>query len=193
MSAAASASTRDRVLDAAERCLRRDGIRRTTVAGVALEAGVSRAGLYKHFPDKATLLSAALIRRDEAFWAEAHDRVGRARGMAAKVAEAVVMSHGSPLGPLALELKEAEPQAFATVMGTYADDIVPGLAGFWEHHLVLARSAGEVRADLDLAGASEWILRVVISLVAVPGLAVDVTDRASVTAYLQTYLVPALT
>jgi AcrR family transcriptional regulator len=188
-----SVTTRDRLLDAAERCLRRDGIRRTTVAGVALEAGVSRAGLYKHFPDKATLLSAALIRRDETFWAEAHDRVGRAQGIAAKVAEAVVMSHSSPLGPLALELKEAEPQAFAAVMGTFADDIVPGLAGFWEHHLSLAQQAGEVRPDVDLAGASEWILRIVISLVAVRGLAVDATDRASVTTYLTTYLVPALT
>lgn len=189
----AATSTRERLLDAAEACLRRDGIRRTTVAGVAEEAGVSRAGLYKHFPDKATLLSAALIRRDQAFWAEAHERVGRAAGMAAKVAEAVVMSRSSPLGPLALELQEAEPQAFASVMGTFADDIVPGLAGFWEHHLARAQDEGEVRADLDLTGAAEWILRVVISLVQVPGLAVDTADRASVRAYLQTYLVPALT
>ncbi|HTW14468.1 MAG TPA: TetR/AcrR family transcriptional regulator [Nocardioides sp.] len=188
-----SRSTRDRLLDAAEECLRRDGIRRTTAAGVAEVAGVSRAGLYKHFPDKATLLSAALIRRDEAFWAEAHERVGSADGMAAKVAEAVVMSRDSPLGPLALELREREPDAFASVMGTFTDDIVPGLAGFWEHHLELARETGEVRADLDLAGAAEWILRVVISLVAVPGVAVDVDDRASVRDYLQTYLVPALT
>ncbi|MEI2652633.1 MAG: TetR family transcriptional regulator [Microthrixaceae bacterium] len=33
---------RERILDAAEACLRRDGIRRTTVAAVAAEADISR-------------------------------------------------------------------------------------------------------------------------------------------------------
>lgn len=184
---------RGRLLDAAEACLRRDGIRRTTVAQVAEEAGVSRAWLYRHFPDKACLLSAALVRRDEAFWAEAHERVGVADGLAAKVGEAVRISRSSPLGPLALALRESEPEAFAAVMGTFVDDVVPGLAGFWEHHLSLARDAGEVRHDLDLPGAAEWVLRIVISLVSVPGVAVDVDDPASVHAYLERFLLPALT
>ena len=71
-------TTRVRILDAAEACLRRDGIRRTTVAGVADEAGLSRAYVYRFFADKSTLLSAALIRRDEAFWAEANERIAAA-------------------------------------------------------------------------------------------------------------------
>ncbi|MCW2787415.1 MAG: TetR family transcriptional regulator, partial [Marmoricola sp.] len=69
---------RERILDAAEECLRRDGIRRTSALQVAAEAGVSRAWLYRLFPDKATLLSAALIRRDEAFWVEAQHQVDEA-------------------------------------------------------------------------------------------------------------------
>ena len=63
--AAVTTGTRDRILDAAEACLRRDGIRRTTVAAVADEAGISRAYVYRFFADKPTLVSAALIRRDE--------------------------------------------------------------------------------------------------------------------------------
>lgn len=187
-----SVSTRDRLLDAAERCLRRDGIRRTTVAGVALEAGVSRAGLYKHFPDKAALLGAALVRLDEDFWAAAEQRVAAAAGLAAKVAEAVAIARSSQLGPLALELKEREPEELAALLGDYVRDVVPGMAGFWERHLGAARDRGETRADLDLAGASEWVLRAIISLVTLPGTAVDPDDPDSVRAYLQTYLVPAL-
>lgn len=186
-------STRDRLLDAAERCLRRDGIRRTTVAGVADEAGVSRAGLYKHFPDKAALLGAALVRLDEDFWAAAERQVADADGLAAKVAAAVAIARSSHLGPLALELKEREPEALAQLLGDYVRDVVPGMAGFWERHLGEARERGEARADLDLAGASEWVLRAIISLVTLPGAAVDPDDATSVTAYLQTYLVPALT
>jgi len=188
----APASTRDRILDAAEACLRRRGIRHTTMAEVAEAAGISRTWLYRNFPNKETLLAAALIRRDETFWADAHRKVGRARGIASKVASAVQIARSSPLGPLALELKDREPEAFAEVMGTYTDDVVPGLTGFWEHHLAIARDRGEVRADLDLAGAAEWVLRVVTSLVTIPGLAVDVDDPRSVRDYLETYLVPAL-
>ncbi|WP_182523554.1 TetR/AcrR family transcriptional regulator [Nocardioides dongkuii] len=184
---------RDRLLDAAEACLRRDGIRRTTVAGVAEEAGVSRAWLYRHFPNKAALLGAALIRLDVQFWAHSDERVRAAEGLAAKVAEAVAIARSSHLGPLALELKEREPEALAAVLGDYVRDVAPGMARFWERHLVEARERGEVRADLDVAGASEWVLRVIISLVTLPGAAVDPDDPDSVRAYLQTYLVPALT
>lgn len=184
---------RERILDAAEACLAERGIRQTTMAEVAQAAGVSRTWLYRHFSDKEALVAAALIRRDGAFWADAHQRVARARTLAGKVATAVALARTSPLGPLALELRDREPEAFARVMGTYTEDVVPGLAGFWEHHLVLARDAGLVRPDLDVPGAAEWVLRAVISLVTTPGEAVDVDDPRSVRRYLETYLVPALT
>jgi len=185
--------TRERILDAAERCLQERGIRATTMAGIADDAGISRAWLYRNFPNKDALIAAALIRRDEEFWSEAHARIGRARGIADKVATAVHLARSSPLGPLALDLRDREPEAFAQVMGTYTEDILPGLTGFWEHHLDLARRAGQVRDDLDLAGAAEWVLRIVISLVTTPGAAVDVDDPGSLRRYLRTFLEPALT
>lgn len=183
----------DRLLDAAEECLRRDGIRRTTVAGIAETAGVSRTWLYQHFSDKSAILGAALVRLDESFWAEAHQRVGARRSFAAKVAEAISIARTSELGPLALELKAREPAEFEEVMGQFLRDAVPGMVGFWQRHLVTARDRGELRADLDIAGAAEWVLRTVVSMVTMPGDAVDPDDRAALTRYLATYLVPALT
>jgi len=76
-------------LDAAERCLQRHGIRRTTMVEVADEAGLSRAWLYRHYPDKASLLGATLIRQDEQFWADARSRISRRTTLSAQVAEAV--------------------------------------------------------------------------------------------------------
>lgn len=185
-------SARERILDAAEACLRRDGIRRTTAAGVAAEAGISRAWLYRHFPDKATLLAAALIRRDEAFWAQAQHRVERADGFAAQVAAAVVLCRAAPLGPLATELRDREPEAFGAVIGTFVDDIIPGMAWFWTARLESGVTAGELRGDLDVEAAAEWVMRIVVSLVSVPGGAVDIDDAASITAYLSAFLMPAL-
>lgn len=186
-------ASRDRILDAAEACLRRDGIRRTSVAAVAEEAGLSRAYLYRFFPDKATLLSAALVRRDEAFWSSARDRISAALdlGVPGMLAEAVLLSRDAPLGPLALELAEREPEAYAATVGRFVHDIVPGLSAFWVEMLGLAQRAGRMRADLDLEGAAEWVIRLLVSLVDMPGLAVDADDRESLIGYLQTYLGPA--
>ena len=69
---AASRTVRDRLIDAAEVCMRAKGIRSTTVSEVAEVAGVSRGWLYRHFPDKASLLGAAIVRLTEEFWSEAH-------------------------------------------------------------------------------------------------------------------------
>ena len=185
-------SARDTILDAAETCLRRDGIRRTTVRGVAEEAGLSRAYVYRLFPDKFTLLSAALIRRDSAFWQDAHERITAAPDVAGMVAEAVLLSRRDPLGPLALELAEAEPAAYAEVMGTYVHELVPGLLDFWVEHLGAAQERGLVRADLDVEAAAEWVIRVLASLVGVPGRTVDADDPDSLRATLATFLAPAL-
>jgi AcrR family transcriptional regulator len=193
VSATDQRTVRDRLLDAAEECLRRDGIRRTTMIDIAESAGVSRTWLYQHFPDKQAILGAALVRLDEAFWADSHRRVGARRSFAAKVAEAITIARTSELGPVALELKAREPEEFEAVMGRFLRDAVPGMAGFWEVHLTAARDRGELRADLDPASAAEWVLRAVVSLVTMPGDAVDPDDRAALTRYLTTYLMPALT
>ena len=47
-------ATRDRILDAAARIMRTEGVARATTKQIASEAGYSEATLYKHFSDKAT-------------------------------------------------------------------------------------------------------------------------------------------
>ncbi len=184
--------TRDRLLDAAERCLRRSGIRRTTVIEIAHEAGMSRAWLYKHFPDKATLVVAALARTDELFWTDAHARISAYDGIAAQVAEAVRISREHKPGALLLRLKAEEPAAYAETVGVGLREMMPGMAVFWHPYLEAARSRGEVRADLDIVRGGEWVMRTVLSLVTVPGDAVDVDDPGSVRRFVDEFLVPGL-
>lgn len=186
-------TTRDRLLDAAELCLRQNGIRRTTVAQVADQAGVSRAWLYRHFPDKAALLGAALVRMDEAYWGQAHREVAKSKDLAAQVTTAVRLGRTIQPRPLVLELRESEPEAFAAVVGSGVREVVPGLAGFWLRYVEAARDTGQVRADLDVQRAAEWVLRVVVSLVTLPGEAVDADDPRSVKRFVQEFLIPGLT
>lgn len=183
---------RDRLLDATERCLRRDGIRRTTMVEIAAEAGISRAWLYRQFPDKDSLVVAALVRTDEAFWAAAHAEVAAAPGLAEQVAAAVRFSRGHRRGALMLRLKAAEPDVFAATIGTGLREMLPGMSHFWHRYLEAARDRGEVRADLDVPGAAEWVMRMVLSLVTVPGEAVDIDDDRSVRRFVDEFLVRGL-
>lgn len=184
--------TRDRLLVAAETCLRRNGIRRTTMVEIANEAGVSRAGLYKHFPDKAALVVAALAHTDEAFWADATARVTAARGLSARVAAAVVLAAEHQPGALLLRFKEEEPDLFAATVGSGLRAMVPGMTPFWHPFIDAAKADGEVRPDLDTARAAEWVLRIVVSLLTIPSDVVDPADGASVRAFLDDFLLPGL-
>jgi AcrR family transcriptional regulator len=159
---------------------------------VADEAGLSRAWLYRHFRDKTSLLGAALIRQDEQFWAGARARISSRTGLAAQVAEAVRYSRQQAPDALVLRLRAAEPEACAALLGAGLRQAVPGMALFWRPYLEAARARGQVRADLDVARAAEWVMRMVLSLVTVPGDAVDADDPKSVRRFVEEFLVSGL-
>lgn len=50
------------IFDAATACFERHGVGRTTMDDIAREAGVSRAAIYYHFPNKQALVTAVVVR-----------------------------------------------------------------------------------------------------------------------------------
>jgi AcrR family transcriptional regulator len=193
-SSTAAKSVRDRLIDAAEVCLRAKGIRSTTVSEVAEVAEVSRGWLYRHFPDKVSLLGAAIVRLNEVYWSEAHAMLAPLEGLDRRIAVGVV--HGRTAyddpGALLMRLRMAEPEEFAACAGAGVQGLVPDLADFWQRYLVAARDGGEIHPDIDIAEASEWVARVIISVVTVPGDILDPSDPDQVRAHLRRYVMPGL-
>jgi AcrR family transcriptional regulator len=95
---------KQRILDAAQRLLARNGWRTTSLAQIAGEAGVTPAGLLHHFESKEQLLHAVLDARD-ADDDEHSDRSGDLIEQIARVAERM---HRSPelVGTFAVLLVE---------------------------------------------------------------------------------------
>ena len=170
-SGTATKNVRDRLIDAAEVCLRAKGIRSTTVSEVAEVAGVSRGWLYRHFPDKVSLLGAAIVRLNETYWSEAHAMLEQVEGLDRQMALGI--SHARTAyddpGALLMKLRMDEPEEFAACAGAGVQGLVPDLADFWSRYLIAARDRGEIHQDTDIAEASEWVARVVLSLATVPG------------------------
>lgn len=187
-------SVRDRLIDAAETCLRAKGIRATTVSEVAEAAGVSRGWLYRHFPDKASLLGAAIVRLDEAYWSEAHALLEPVDGLAAQIVAGI--RHGRRAyddpGALLMKLRLEEPEEFAACAGAGVQGLVPDLADFWSRYLLAARERGEIHPATDIPEASEWVARSLISLATVPGNTLDPGDPVALLRHVRRYVMPGL-
>jgi len=174
--------------------MRAKGIRATTVSEVAEVAGVSRGWLYRHFPDKVTLLGAAIVRLNEAYWSDAHALLEQVdcldRQMALGIRHART-AYDDP-GALLMKLRMEEPEEFAACAGAGVQGLVPDLADFWSRYLIAARDRGEIHADIDLAEASEWVARVMISLATVPGDTLDPADADALLVHVRRYVMPGL-
>ncbi|WP_246230803.1 TetR/AcrR family transcriptional regulator [Mycolicibacterium sediminis] len=193
-SAPRSVSVRDRLIDAAEVCLRARGIRSTTVSEVAEVAGVSRGWLYRHFPDKVSLLGAAIVRLNDAYWSKSHELLAGVEGLDRQIAAGI--THGRTAyddpGALLMKLRVDEPEEFAACAGAGVHGLVPDLAEFWKRYLLTARDADEVHPDVCVDEASEWIARAILSLTTVPGAHFDAGDPAAVLTHVRRYVMPGL-
>ncbi len=184
------APTQARIVDAAERCIRRWGIRRVSMNDVAREAGVSRGSVYRYFADREALVQAVLERSSVRRIETAVPGIRRRRTLAAQVAEAAVFIRSHLDDELSLGLRVHPDEAeLATLRLARAEQTLERWIEFWVPYLEAARERGEVRGNLDVRPAAEWIMRVLVSLVTMPSVTVDLKDPAQVRRYVEGHIV----
>jgi AcrR family transcriptional regulator len=96
---AASTSTddaRERILAAAERCIDRHGIRKTTMDDVASEVGLSRPSVYRYFTDRDDLLIELITRHARVLLNRARKAISRQGSLPDQIVETVLYTadHG---------------------------------------------------------------------------------------------------
>ena len=181
--------TRARLLDAAERCVDRYGLRRVSMADVATEAGLSRGSVYNWFDDRQALVDAVLERTAERFVASSEAAVDRRRTLVGQVAEAAVFITGHlDDEALTLRLPGERESLFATLLTARATTLVERWVEFWLPRLAAAEHRGEVRPGLDHRRAAEWIVRLMLSFAVMPSATVDLTDADDVRAFVKDHL-----
>ena len=189
----AAASTPDRILDAAERSMRRLGIQRASMNDVAAAAGVSRGSVYFHFPDREALVRAVLARAAERFVKSSEQAVRARRTLATQVAEAAVY--------IRQHMRDDDTQVtsgdqsdtlLATLLTANLEGTVASWVDFWQPFLAEATARGEIRADLDRREAAEWIVRIMLSLAVMPSAVIDLDDVRAVRGFVGRYIVQGL-
>ena len=168
-------ATHTAILDAALDVLARVGIAKLALEDVASTAGVSRQTVYRHFGSRDGLLSAVIVREEEALLAsvdEATDGVQDVE-VAVRVGLAAAL-HGADQHPLLQRLLTSEPEALLPFL-TLGSGPVLSIVGPAIAEVVERRAAHLGHDDLDFLG--DAVGRVVVSYAVSPR--VDIDDTAA--------------
>ena len=167
----------DRILDAAARCFVEQGVARTSVGDVARAAGVSRPTVYRWFEDRAGLRRAFVHRESR--------RIGR-------TVAAVVAREPDParrlLAAVTATLREvrADPTLAAWFTDGDAGPATEIAAGSPVIESLVSGFLGEPE-DEQTREAARWVVRVVLSLLIMPG-----RDEAEERALVRRFVVPVV-
>lgn len=184
--------TEESVLHAAATCIRTHGIRRTTMEEVARRAGVSRGTVYRYWPTKDDLITAAFSRATAEFVQESLAVIDAEPTLIDRlVANARLVRAYVPKQTL-LGLDETEPQTVAVLLTRDLPVLMTPWIEIWVPYVEAAQAAGEVRSGLDPRRVAEWVLRILVSVVTTPGVTVDLDDPEDLGSFLRDHLVAGL-
>ncbi len=179
------AAARERLLDAAVRCVARDGMAGANIAAVAAEAGVSRPTVYRYFVDRQALFEATLMHAGRDVSERLGERLRRFDAPAEMAVEA-----------MCFVLREIPRERVLGAMWRDASLDAGAVAGLtrrtaidWSREALrdLVRAAGWSSTAAD--EAVEVMLRMLLSLLAAPE---PRRGDAALRAFLMRRLVPAL-
>jgi AcrR family transcriptional regulator len=176
-------------VEAAYACVARDGIGRVTVEGVAREAAVARATVYRTFPGGRDELVEAVV-----LWAVGEFFTGLAQDIGPVDGVATLLERGLVAGRRRL----AEHEVLQHALQVEADAVMPALAPVMPVVVdqLQARLADRLRHErlrpgVDPDEAADVLARLVLSLLGTPG-CWDMDDPAAVHTLVRDHLLAGI-
>ena len=182
---AAAPPSRDRLLEAAYACVARYGLGKTTMEDVAREAGLSRATVYRYFPQgKDQLVRDVVAWEAGRFFERLTRAVAHHVDLGDLLEEALLFAHRAVEEHVVLQkILETEPERLLPLLTTESGRIIALVKQF----LILAMQRTPLRADVDVDAAAEYLARMVLSHTSAQG-GWDLTDRTEVRRLVSSWL-----
>ncbi len=154
---ASTDDARERILAAAERCIDRHGIRKTTMDDVASEVGLSRPSVYRYFADRDDLLVELIARHSRALNDRAHKSISRQSSLPEQIVEGVIniADHGrrDPLTRYAIDTDGSSLGRRMIASGT--SEMIR--AEIWDPYLDAAVANNELPRGLRRSDIYLWL------------------------------------
>lgn len=156
-----------RILEAGSACVARFGNEKTAIQDVADAAGVSRATVYRYFPDRATLLRAITRYENQRQLEEVRQRAASTTQLEDAVAIVVEVQAATALRYRTHEHLRNRDRGLAQYLLLERSFAMEPLREMVRPYVERARDAGELDPELGVDEAVEWI---VIAVAAIPAL-----------------------
>jgi AcrR family transcriptional regulator len=165
-----STSGRERILDAAESCLARFGLAKTTIEDVAREAQLSRATLYRQFGNRDGLLLAVATRDAERTASAAELFLQDFADVGSWIVEGMLFClREIPKRPVLSQYLAPQEFGAASRLILTSERMLDIGNEILRPMFEPARREGLLQEDLKLDSLMEWVLRILMSYLAVPG------------------------
>ena len=189
MTPAPASPSRERLLEAAYRCVARYGLAKTTVDDIAREAKLSRPTVYRQFPGgRDAILREVVAWEANRFFGTVTRSVAGITALDELLIEIIVISareleHHDVLQ----KVLETEPERLLPLLVTGLHRLIALLKPL----LLLAMQRAPIRAGVDHDAAADYLARMLLSVVASPGTR-DLRARADVAAFVDVELLAGL-
>ncbi|MBW2388847.1 MAG: TetR/AcrR family transcriptional regulator [Deltaproteobacteria bacterium] len=161
---------RERMLDATESCLARFGLAKTTIEDVAQAAELSRATLYREFGNRDALLLAVAARDAERTASEAELFLQQFDDVGSWIVEGMLFClREIPKRPVISQFLAPQEFGAASRLILTSERMRAIGSEMLRPMFEPARREGLLQRDLELDALMEWVLRILMSYLAVPG------------------------
>jgi AcrR family transcriptional regulator len=184
---------RGRILDGARRVARRYGMSKLRMNEVAIAARVSRASLYKYFPDRKSLVQALSDWGLSCYGDDLRRAVAAADGLENKILASVLMARAYWDAGEEEQYPPGWNQPYRDrVITRQAESFFPLMMQALRPALHEAQRHGFVRRNLDIEQASEWLARMIHSMAVTPGMTFAAHDESAIAAFVRSFGIAGL-
>ena len=185
----ASQATRDRLLAATLTCVERWGLAKTGLEDVAREAGLSRATVYRYFPEgRRQLVSETVTWEVGRFFALLEEEVDAEPDLTAKLVRGLMFGYGAiQEHALLQQLLRVEPGEILEELSASTPLVGDAISAY----LLGQLGREHLRAGVDPAEAADYLTRLFLSYLGSQG-QWDLTDRTAVDHLVRTQLLAGI-
>jgi AcrR family transcriptional regulator len=179
----------DRILGAAERCIVRHGVRKTTMEDIASEAGMSRPGVYRYFSDRDDLLIELITQHSRTLRDRAHKLMSQQTVLEDQIVEGLLFTaNETRLDPVTRYLADPESSALGRriIESRLAETMC---AEYFDPFLDVAFVNNELPRDLPRSDIYLWLMS--LGWMLMRGLERGDADLARYRAILRRFVAPA--
>jgi AcrR family transcriptional regulator len=192
MRTAADRSLSPTLLAATTDTLRRMGPRQFSLTAVAEAAGVSRGTVHNALGSRDNAIRTALDHLASAFIETMAAEVDKETTLAGQVAAAAVVVCAHRARSEAVAPRGMNDSILVLLLRNVGDDLMARSLHLWKPLVRAAQQRGEVGAHVNTTRASEWIVRMLLSLELLPPIAVNLDSPRSVRRFVADHIVDGL-